>query len=88
MFFFLVLRKYIVLYYYPEGNGVLEAFHQYLKRSLSILRNQGDVSIEEIIDFIMLAHNSTPHESTGETPFYIMTGTEFVLPNLLEITFL
>lgn len=50
--------------------------------------SQEDFSVEEIISYICLTHNSTPHVATGETPFYLLTGTEFVLPNLQEITYM
>ena len=69
--------------YYPQGNGVVESFHQYVKKAISSTTGtHPDLSLQEAIDFVLIAYRSTPHSSSGDTPFRLLTGLDFVLPNL------
>ncbi|EZG44015.1 RNA-directed DNA polymerase [Gregarina niphandrodes] len=70
--------------YYPRGNGVVEAFHQYLNRSVSAFTSTTDWSFNEIVASSMLAYRSTPHPTTGESPYRIITGADLVLPHFQE----
>ena len=35
---------------------------------------------------VLFAYRSTPHQSTGETPFYLLYGRRFNLPTALDLT--
>ncbi|EZG42914.1 hypothetical protein GNI_208350 [Gregarina niphandrodes] len=70
--------------YYPQGNGVIEAFHQYLNKSVSAFVSTTDWSFKEIVASAMLAYRSTPHPTTGESSYRIVTGADLVLPHFQE----
>ena len=81
------IRHYRSSAYYPQGNGVIESFHQFLKKSLSTtLATHPALSLQDAVNFILIAYRSTPHSSTGDSPYRILTGLDFVLPNLQEWT--
>eukprot|EP01069_Polyplicarium_translucidae_P009985 Polyplicarium_translucidae@DN3351_c2_g1_i2.p2 len=42
--------------------------------------------MEEIVTAVLIAYRSTPHPATGETPHYLMTGCDFVLPHFQDWT--
>lgn len=68
--------------HYPQGNGVIERFHGFLKHSLQTLSVQTDLSADEMLATALMIYRSTPHTDTKETPFYILTGLDMVLPNM------
>ena len=70
--------------YYPDGNAVIEAFHVYLKRGLSSISALHDWDLREIISAILFAFRSTPHPSTGDTPFRIVFGFDMPIPHWRE----
>ena len=70
--------------YHPQGNGVVEAFHQFLNRAISAYVSQSNWDLAEIVASVMLAYRSTPHPSTGESPYYVMTGLDMVLPHFQD----
>ncbi|EZG42712.1 integrase core domain protein, partial [Gregarina niphandrodes] len=70
--------------YYPQGNSVVEAFHQYLNRSISSFTSTTPWSFPEIVASAMMAYRSTPHPTTGESPYRIVTGADLVLPHFQQ----
>eukprot|EP00922_Rhytidocystis_sp_ex-Travisia-forbesii_P056245 GHVS01083279.1.p1 GENE.GHVS01083279.1~~GHVS01083279.1.p1 ORF type:complete len:339 (+),score=7.66 GHVS01083279.1:313-1329(+) len=66
--------------YHPQANGLIESFHQTLNRGLSHMGATESLSLQEIIGSVLFAYRSTPHLATLETPSFLMTGTELVLP--------
>ncbi|KRY32407.1 Pro-Pol polyprotein [Trichinella britovi] len=62
--------------YHPQGNGQAERFNRTLLDMLSILVDGNPGQWDDMLPFVMLAYNSSVHESTGVTPAIAMLGTE------------
>lgn len=66
--------------YYPQGNGMNEAAHNSLNRSLAIaegdLNNEFDDSLRDAV----LVYNATPMSMQASSPFCALFGFEPILP--------
>ncbi|KRZ82866.1 Retrovirus-related Pol polyprotein from transposon [Trichinella sp. T8] len=62
--------------YHPQGNGQAERFKRTLLDMLSILVDGHAGQWDDILPFVMLAYNSSVHESPGITPAIAMLGRE------------
>ncbi|VDI51822.1 Hypothetical predicted protein [Mytilus galloprovincialis] len=65
---------------HPRSDGMVERGNRTIKEMLSkyIDRNQSDW--DKYIDYMVMAYNSTPHDSTGITPYRMMFGDEMKMP--------
>ena len=61
--------------YCPTGNSVIESFWQYFNICLRNLTDEEYLNIEDHLQHIAWAWNTTSHETTGARPFEINTGT-------------
>ena len=66
--------------YHPRSDRMIECLNKTIKQILSryILISQTD--LDRYIDGIAMAYNSTPHETTGITPYRMVFGTEISIP--------
>ena len=39
---------------------------------------------DELLDLVLLAYRTTPHTSTGESPFFLLYGRDARLPSVLD----
>lgn len=66
--------------YHPDGNGQCERFNRalhHLLRTLPVSRKRDwNLCLPQVLYF----HNTTPHQTTGESPFFLMFGQEPRLP--------
>ena len=60
--------------YHPMGNGSCERMNQTLIRMLGTLPEVKKNKWPKHIGMLTLAYNSTPHDSTGFSPFFLMFG--------------
>ena len=70
--------------YHPQGNGVVESFHQFLVRSVSAYVSQTSWPLVDIVASVLMAYRSTPHPTTNESPYRLMTGLDMTLPHFQE----
>ena len=66
--------------FHPRSDGMIERINRTVNDMLSkyIKRHQKDW--DDHLDFIVMAYNATPHESTGLTPRRLVYGSEMTFP--------
>lgn len=66
--------------YHSAGNGCCERSFRTYQAMLSKFVNEMHTDWDVMVDFVSFSYNVTPHETTKETPFYLMTGRDPVFP--------
>ena len=66
--------------YHPRGNSVVESYMRSLSTALNLVHVVGEQRWDELLPAAAMAYRATPHASIGLSPFFLVTGTEMVLP--------
>ena len=70
---------------HPQTNGLVERFNRTLKQMFCKLVNKGR-NWNKLLGGVLFAYRSTPHQSTGEAPFFLLYGRQPNLPTALDLT--
>lgn len=66
--------------YHPAGNGQCERFNRTLHNLLRTLPSFRKTDWADYLPQMLFCYNTTPHQATGETPYYLLFGQEPRLP--------
>lgn len=66
--------------YHPQANGLCERFNRTLADMLSMYVSSHHRDWDEFLPYVLFAYNSSTHETTGFTPFFLLHGHEPTLP--------
>lgn len=70
---------------HPQTDGLVERFNRTLKTMLMKLVEKKGKNWDELLGPLLLAYRTSPHSSTGETPFFLMYGRDCRIPTGLDI---
>ena len=66
--------------YHPQTNGMVERLNRTLVQMLASYTSPGQTDWDEFLPYILFAYRTSVHESTGDTPFYLMYGRDPLMP--------
>lgn len=66
--------------FHPRSDGMVERLNRTIKDMLSKYINVKQTEWDDYIDCVVMAYNSSVHETTGITPFRMMFGSEMTIP--------
>ena len=69
---------------HPQTDGLVERFNRTLKQMLTKLVAKGGRNWDTLLGPVLFAYRTTPHSSTGVSPFYLTYGRDPVLPTALD----
>ena len=69
---------------HPQTDGLVERFNWTLKNMLTKLVAARGKNWDRLLSPVLLAYHTTPHSSSGETPFFLMYGRDCQLPTGLD----
>lgn len=72
--------------YHPKTDGMVERFNRTLTDMLAKTAHDDPRNWDKRVPFVLFAYRTSPHESTGQTPFKLLYGHEALLPTAELLT--
>ena len=66
--------------FHPQSNAVIERMNKTLQNMLANCINKEQSNWSQQLPYVMMAHRSSVHESTGYTPQFLVFGQDLSLP--------
>jgi len=78
-------RKVFTTPFHPQCDGVVERYNKTLINQLSRLAYNEPDEWEKFLPFALFAYRATPHDTTKETPFFLVHGRQpnFQIDNIV-----
>ena len=75
---------------HPECNGQVENFNKFISTSVAIHSNTENIEWDDCLADVVYAYNTSTNESTQQTPYYLVFGTEprSYIDNLFQVQML
>jgi len=80
------IKKVNTTSYHPQTDGLVERMNSTLCQTLSMFVSKNHKDWDVFVPAALFAFRTSPSESTGETPFYLLYGREARLP--MEVSLL
>ena len=74
------VKKVSTAAYRPQTNGLVERFNRTLAHMLSMYVNSKHEDWDRYLPYVTFAYNTTPHQGTKESPFFLLYGRQARLP--------
>jgi len=74
------IRQHFTSVEHPQTNGLAEVANREILKGLRKRVGEAKGNWTEELDYVLWAYRTTPHSSTGETPFRLAYGTDAVIP--------
>ena len=66
--------------YHPQADGLVENFNKTLRAMLAKYAAKYGANWDEHLNHLLFAYRTKPHESTGESPFFLLYGRDARIP--------
>ena len=66
--------------YHPQADGLVENFNRTLRAMIAKHATKYGDNWDEHLPYLLFAYRTKPHESTGESPFFLLYGRDARLP--------
>ena len=67
--------------FHPQTNGITERFNKTLMEMLSMFVSSHQKDWDEYLPYVVHAYRTSVHDSTRESPFYLMHGRDARMPS-------
>eukprot|EP00922_Rhytidocystis_sp_ex-Travisia-forbesii_P052163 GHVS01077415.1.p1 GENE.GHVS01077415.1~~GHVS01077415.1.p1 ORF type:complete len:425 (-),score=6.63 GHVS01077415.1:381-1655(-) len=74
------VEKVFTTAYYPQADGIAEAFMRVLKHNIAVMLQEQPHQWHRMLPQLLFAYRNTPHPSTGDTPFRLLLGYDAKWP--------
>ena len=71
---------------HPQTDGLVERLNRTLKQMMSKLVSKGRHNWDTLLGPVLFAYRTTPHTSLGESPFYLVYGSDARVPSSLSFS--
>ena len=66
--------------YHPQADGLVENFNKTLRAMIAKHAAKYGTNWDDYLPYLLFAYRTKPHESTGESPFFLLYGRDARLP--------
>ena len=74
------MKKINTTCYHPQTDGLVENFNKTLRSMIAKHAKQFGMDWDKYLHHLLFAYRTKPHESTGESPFYLLYGRDARIP--------